>query len=142
MQLRGTRVIPAAAILAASFVGGLPKSASAQEIMKRGFIAIDTSTRMEPRVRPTQFLRLTSMTFKQPVGFRQTRRQPRNSSAPLAARITLAAFMGWAGSGIGGEIGARLQGDCHCDDPGLKGVLIGAPIGAAAGVALAIVLTR
>lgn len=141
MQLRGTRAIPAAAILVVSFVGGLPKSASAQEIMKRGFSEIDNSTRVDPRVRPTQFLPSTSGTLKQRVGFRQTRRQPGNSP-PLAARITLAAFMGWAAAGIGGEIGARLQGDCHCDDPGLKGALIGIPIGAVAGVALAMVLTR
>ena len=34
----------------------------------------------------------------------------------------------------GGYIGAWIEGDrCHCDDPGLKGVLIGAPIGAVIG---------
>jgi len=140
MQHRRTAVIPAAAILVVSFVGGLPTTASAQEIMKRGFTAIDTSARMGPHPRPTQFLQSTSL--KQPVGFRQTRRQPGKSSAPLAARITLAAWMGWAGAGVGGEIGARLEGDCHCDDPGLKGALIGAPFGGIAGVALAMILTR
>jgi hypothetical protein len=34
----------------------------------------------------------------------------------------------------GGYLGAIIDGDCGgCDDPGLKGALIGAPIGAAAG---------
>ena len=50
MRLGRTRVIPVAAILVASLVAGLPSSASAQEIMKRGFRALDTSTLMEPRV--------------------------------------------------------------------------------------------
>ena len=35
-----------------------------------------------------------------------------------------------------------LEGHCTCDDPGLKGFMIGAPIGAATGVTLGIVLTR
>jgi hypothetical protein len=34
----------------------------------------------------------------------------------------------------GGYLGAAIEGDgCHCDDPGLKGALIGAPIGAVTG---------
>jgi hypothetical protein len=34
----------------------------------------------------------------------------------------------------GGYIGARIEGDrCRCDDPGLAGFIIGAPIGAIAG---------
>jgi hypothetical protein len=141
MQLRGTGVIPAAVILVAALVAGLPGSASAQEVMKRGFTAIRTSTPMGQRVLPTQLLPSTSMTFKQPRALRQTRPQW-SSRAPLAARITLAVFMGWAGAGLGAEIGARLEGDCHCDDPGLKGALIGMPIGAVTGVALGLALTR
>ena len=141
MQLGRTRAIPVAAILVASLVAGLPSSASAQEIMKRGFRALDTSTLMEPRVPSNRFLPATSMTFKQPVGFRPPRRQ-RNSSAPLTARITLAALIGLAGATLGAELGMRLEGDCRCDDPGLRGALIGMPIGAAAGVALGIAVTR
>ncbi|MGE0445358.1 MAG: hypothetical protein AB7P99_09020 [Vicinamibacterales bacterium] len=33
----------------------------------------------------------------------------------------------------GGYLGAAIEPNCHCDDPGLKGALIGAPIGAVAG---------
>lgn len=34
----------------------------------------------------------------------------------------------------GGFLGAAIEGDgCHCDDPGLKGFLIGAPVGAVTG---------
>jgi hypothetical protein len=41
---------------------------------------------------------------------------------------------GAGGFFLGGYLGARIEGDdCNCDDPGLKGVLIGAPIGAVVG---------
>jgi len=33
----------------------------------------------------------------------------------------------------GGFLGAKLEPDCNCDDPGLQGFVIGAPIGAIAG---------
>jgi hypothetical protein len=34
----------------------------------------------------------------------------------------------------GGYLGAKIEGDgCSCDDPGLKGAIIGAPIGAVVG---------
>jgi hypothetical protein len=37
-----------------------------------------------------------------------------------------------AGFFAGGYLGAAIEGDrCRCDDPGLKGALIGAPVGAA-----------
>jgi hypothetical protein len=33
----------------------------------------------------------------------------------------------------GGFVGSKLEPNCRCDDPGLRGFLIGAPIGAVAG---------
>jgi outer membrane lipoprotein SlyB len=34
----------------------------------------------------------------------------------------------------GGFLGAHIEGDrCNCDDPGMRGFLIAAPIGAVAG---------
>jgi hypothetical protein len=39
-----------------------------------------------------------------------------------------------ADSSVGSISARRIEGDgCKCDDPGLKGALIGAPIGAIAG---------
>ena len=35
----------------------------------------------------------------------------------------------WAG----GFLGAKMQSDCRCDDPGLQGFIIGAPVGAVIG---------
>jgi hypothetical protein len=46
---------------------------------------------------------------------------------------------------LGGYVGAKIEKqywDCNCDDPGLKGFLIGAPTGAALGGVLAFSLTR
>ena len=49
---------------------------------------------------------------------------------------------GVAGFFAGGIIGAKLEGDCVCDDPGLLGAVIGAPIGAAVGAIVGVVAVR
>ena len=51
----------------------------------------------------------------------------------LPTKITagfVGAFLGFC---AGGYIGAKLEPSCACDDPGLQGFVIGAPIGAIAG---------
>ena len=52
-----------------------------------------------------------------------------------AGRIVAGAAVGAVGGFFaGGYLGAIIDGDCGgCDDPGFKGAIIGAPIGAAAG---------
>jgi hypothetical protein len=41
---------------------------------------------------------------------------------------------GVGGFFLGGYLGAKIEGDrCNCDDPGLQGIIIGAPIGGIAG---------
>ena len=41
---------------------------------------------------------------------------------------------GVGGFFLGGYLGYKIEGkDCGCDDPGLQGLIIGAPIGAIAG---------
>jgi hypothetical protein len=56
------------------------------------------------------------------------------SERGLVRKVLGAAVGATAGFFAGGYLGAAIEGNrCHCDDPGLKGVLIGAPIGAAAG---------
>ena len=58
-------------------------------------------------------------------------------------RIGWTALAGLGGFFAGGYIGAAIEGDsCQCDDPGLKGALIGMPIGAAAAAITTWVLTR
>jgi hypothetical protein len=50
-------------------------------------------------------------------------------------RIAAGAIAGGVGGFLaGGFLGAHIEGDrCDCDDPGVRGFLIGAPIGAVAG---------
>ena len=50
-------------------------------------------------------------------------------------RIVTGAIVGSVGGFFaGGFLGAHIEGDrCNCDDPGVRGFLIGAPIGAVAG---------
>ena len=56
----------------------------------------------------------------------------------------LVVALGVVGGLVGGAyIGARIEGTgCQCDDPGLKGAMIGAPVGAIAGGVLAWILTK
>jgi hypothetical protein len=63
----------------------------------------------------------------------QDRRNPR-SERGLGRRV-FGAVVGAAGGFFGGGyLGATIEGDrCHCDDPGLKGAVIGAPIGSVVG---------
>ena len=50
-------------------------------------------------------------------------------------RVIAGAIIGSVGGFFaGGSLGAHIEGDrCNCDDPGVRGFLIGAPIGAVAG---------
>ena len=57
-----------------------------------------------------------------------TRRRSKKRIVAGAIAGGVAGFFG------GGFLGAHIEGDrCDCDDPGVRGFLIGAPIGAAAG---------
>jgi hypothetical protein len=51
-----------------------------------------------------------------------------------AQKVTAGVALGIVGMFAGGWLGARIEGNsCHCDDPGLKGAMIGIPIGAIVG---------
>jgi len=57
-----------------------------------------------------------------------------NHGRSIARKIVGAALGAFGGFFLGGYTGAAIEGDrCNCDDPGLQGFLIGAPIGAVAG---------
>jgi hypothetical protein len=61
----------------------------------------------------------------------------------LALKRTLAGIAGGVGGFFaGGYIGAMIEGDCTCDDPGLLGAVIGAPIGAAVGAIVGVLAVR
>ena len=68
--------------------------------------------------------------------FSQPSRSNRSGArARSKKRITAGAIAGGVGGFFGGGfLGAHIEGDrCNCDDPGVRGFLIGAPIGAVAG---------
>lgn len=50
-----------------------------------------------------------------------------------AQRATAAVAIGFLGMLAGAWVGANLQPDCKCDDPGLTGAMIGMPVGAVLG---------
>ena len=59
----------------------------------------------------------------------------RSSKASRAVIVALAAVGGFFGGGIVGTAIENTYAPCNCDDPGLQGAIIGAPIGAiAAGI--------
>jgi hypothetical protein len=70
-----------------------------------------------------------------PAMFGQTGGQSTSARQRSLTRTILGAIVGATGGFFaGGFTGAWIEGDrCHCDDPGLKGFLIGAPVGAVAG---------
>jgi hypothetical protein len=58
-------------------------------------------------------------------------------------RAAAGVAFGVGGFFLGGILGARLEGNsCVCDDPGLKGFLIGAPIGAVAGAMAGVAMVK
>ena len=64
----------------------------------------------------------------------------RRSNVKLGIKRALVGVAaGFAGFMAGGLIGARIEGTrCGCDDPGLKGFVIGAPIGAVVGAVIGV----
>ena len=142
MRSRGTPVIQAAAMLVVLLAGGLPTSVRAQEITADSFSAIVARSPVQPGGQPKQLLPATGVSLHQIARFPRKQQKRRSSPYNLAQRVTAAVVMGFAGFWVGGKFGATLEGNCSCDDPGLQGFVIGAPIGAAAGVTLGIVLTR
>ena len=56
-------------------------------------------------------------------------------------RGILTGLAGFGGFFAGAYIGAAIEGPCNCDDPGLKGALIGMPIGAASAAIATWILT-
>lgn len=70
-------------------------------------------------------------------------KRPRQSSAATKASIIALGALG--GFVVGGFAGAAIENSttpCGCDDPGLRGFMIGAPVGGVAGGLLAFRLTR
>ena len=80
--------------------------------------------------------RITSITPIRETPVRQALRRVPSHPLPSGSQRRHAFAMIGAIGGLlaGGFIGAKIEGDnCRCDDPGLSGFVIGAPIGAIVG---------
>jgi hypothetical protein len=69
----------------------------------------------------------------------------RASSSHTGRRVAWTAIGAAGGFFAGGYVGSTIDRrihDCNCDDPGFKGLLIGAPIGAIAGGIAGFVASR
>jgi hypothetical protein len=77
---------------------------------------------------------------RSPVGVVAAPAPPRRSphQQTIGEKIAGAVFGGALGFFVGGFVGYKLDRakGCGCDDPGLRGILFGAPIGAVAGAIL------
>jgi hypothetical protein len=73
---------------------------------------------------------IASVANLQRTASRSARRQDSRGPGRIIAGAAVGALAGFF---AGGYIGAGLEPDCNCDDPGLKGFLIGAPTGAVVG---------
>jgi hypothetical protein len=100
----------------------------------RGFIeraAVADAPRLALRTAPRQVQTRSDAPALLTAQTQTAARQERRS----VGRVILGAAVGTVGGFFaGGYLGAKIEGnDCNCDDPGFKGFLIGAPIGAVAG---------
>jgi hypothetical protein len=96
---------------------------------------VDSATRLKVdfRAEASEFSKLAAaMDRATNQGSTSTRDKTHRRS--IARKIVGAAIGAFGGFFLGGYAGAAIEGDrCNCDDPGLQGFLIGAPIGAVAG---------
>jgi hypothetical protein len=87
----------------------------------------DNIVRVTPSIKLN--LRLQSAASSTSTQFAAARRQ-----RSTAQRIATSIFGAVGGFFLGGYTGASIEGQsCECDDPGFKGFVIGAPIGAVVG---------
>jgi hypothetical protein len=79
---------------------------------------------------------VAKMRFDVPSDYRKT--LPRRTAATTRQTSTAGRVVAGIAGGVGGMfagayVGAALEPNCRCDDPGLRGIMIGAPVGAILG---------
>jgi hypothetical protein len=85
----------------------------------------------EIALRASRTMFLTPRFSEEPAAAPQASSAGRQRSA---GKKVLGAIVGATGGFFaGGFLGAKIDGECDCDDPGFKGALIGAPVGSVAG---------
>ena len=68
--------------------------------------------------------------------------QVRTRANRAAQKITAGVALGVAGFFAGGLVGGALDNNCRCDDPHLRGIVIGASIGAVVGAIMGVSILR
>jgi hypothetical protein len=114
-----------------------PLSASVNRLVPAAPIASpEPAVRPRDVVVPARGFTLAQVAAPQP-GRATFRPRARGTSAKLLGGL----IGGLGGFFAGGYLGAKLEPDCRCDDPGLKGFIIGAPVGAIAGAFAGVALS-
>ena len=130
--------IRAAAVVVAMFGSASPARAQADDALRLTPRALTASPKAQgpgpmfhlPQLEPSGRLTVPPARISpSPVSSNRARQ-----NRSLVQRILWTTAAGAGGFFGGGFLGAAIEGDsCNCDDPGFKGFLIGAPIGAAVG---------
>jgi hypothetical protein len=78
---------------------------------------------------------VAKMRFDVPTDYRKTlpRRLATTRQTSTAGKVVAGIAGGVGGMFAGAYVGAALEPNCRCDDPGLRGMTIGAPVGAILG---------
>lgn len=123
-------------------VGSLPASRRLLAVGGGDGIAVGRWAEASPKdtagARPRNLGRLQATLGRAAAGSHRMERlaafQSASRSASVGRRVAGGVLGAVGGFFAGGFLGARIEGHgCHCDDPGLKGFMIGAPIGAVVG---------
>jgi hypothetical protein len=112
-----------AALTTFSIVLGIPIEAAAQQPR----LVLPSSS---IRALPSDLPAIAQETAFSPRVSSQPASVQRSSKAARASIVALAAVGGFFGGMYAGALLENAVAPCGCDDPGLKGALIGAPIGA------------
>jgi hypothetical protein len=83
---------------------------------------------------------VANVRFEVPDSSRFGARQRSAKRNGAVRKVTAGVALGVVGLFGGALIGASLDRNCRCDDPGLTGAIIGAPIGAIAGAIAGVLL--
>jgi hypothetical protein len=142
-----TRVLTAATIVSLPALG-LAQTPTASTAPAETPRAERTAPQLLPAV-PIKEWKISADSLE-PTGVRsqttpyRTPQPGRRSNVKTGIKRALAGVAGgFAGFMAGGWIGARIEGNrCVCDDPGLQGFVIGAPIGAVAGAVLGVSMVK
>lgn len=129
------------AVLLTLFAAQLPATVNAQEIITNGFSAAAAVRPVGGTAQTKQLQTPSPEAWHQVVSVQRMQQQHRSSRYTAAQRVAAAVALGFAGLWLGGKVGETVRGGKCCDGP-YAGFLTGAPIGAAVGATVAVVLTR